>query len=110
MHCALVQIKRVLFLGRDEAGEFCLDQIAPLNPEHGAQREIRRHDGVVIGQRQISNRSEVVEVTEFVAGMRQICLGASQFFVLHLQLDLMHFELVKRLAYALDRHSARVRG
>lgn len=49
-------------------------------------------------EHEIANGRELVEVEVPVARFRQGELGASQLVVLHLQLDLIHLELVQELA------------
>ena len=79
------------------------------SPSKDGARQVDFRDQALAGQGQVADRGELVEVHVAVARFLQGELGAPQLLVLHLQLDLVHLELVQELLGGLRRRT-RVRG
>ena len=79
----------------NEAGEGLLDQFAPTAAEQRREGEIGFQDQTLGVDGAIADRREIIEVEVTLLRPREFRLGAEQFFVLHLQLELMDAHLME---------------
>ena len=83
----------------DEPGERLFDQRAAGHAQQGGGGEVGFQDQAVLAEGDIAHGRQVVEVEIAGAGDVQCRLGAAQFLVLALQLDLVNAQLVERLLH-----------
>src|SRR5208283_806657 len=90
---------KVLF--RDKTSKAPVEQFLALNPQKSCSGEIHLFDNSPAGKGKVADRREVVEISIPVSGFLQIKPGLSERLVLHLKLDLVHFEFVYNLLMSL---------
>ena len=88
----LAENRTVRLLQEPRQGE--AQEPAALHSQHGRSRQVGLHDQAPLIQGEIAHRCEVIEVGVFVPGFGQLGLGLAEFLILHLQLDLLHPQLV----------------
>src|SRR5680860_1594458 len=99
----------VLVFGKDERGDRLLDQRAPGHAQQGADGEVGLQDHQPrLAEGAIAHRRQVIEVEIARPRGVQFRLRPAQFLVLHLQLDLMHAQFMKRLPRCFGRQGLEV--
>ena len=108
-----MQVKYALVVRKDEADDRLPHEGAPRYAEQVGRREVGLLDQPVVVQRAIAHRCQIVELEIARPRCIDLLLGAPQLVVLHLQLDLMHAQLVEQLVRGFRRKVLgifRVRG
>ena len=109
-HALVVQVIRVLVGLDDEAGDALARQRAAGQAQQLGGGEVCLLNQAVFIDRAIRHRGEVIQVEIALARCIQIKLGAAQLFVLHLQFNLVHLQLMHRLPHGLGRQALRLPG
>ena len=91
-----MQIVDILVIGVDEACQRPTDQLRPVYAEPCGGREVGLLDPAVGIEREVAYRGKVVEVGESSARGFQALAGPLQLVVLHLEFDLVDFQLVQQ--------------
>jgi hypothetical protein len=85
----------IAIFGGDRAGEAALKQPLTVLAEQGGGGQIRFGDERLVIESQIPDRGEFIEVDVAVAGFFESELRSAQLVILHLELDLVHPELLQ---------------
>jgi hypothetical protein len=91
-----VSLPPVPVFGCDEGSKPATEELCTVFSEQPGTGEVDFADQSGIGESQITHRGEFVEIRIAVAGVLQSGLGLAQGFVLHLQFDPVHIEIVQQ--------------
>ena len=93
----------VLVFGKDKMGQRLLDQSDFPHTQQSGPREVRLQDQPLLAEGEIAHRRQIVQVEVPRPRDFEFALGPAQFLILHLQLDLMHLQLVEQAPGFLGR-------
>ena len=105
-----MQVVDVLVLFVDESGDRLPDQRAPGRIQQCGGGEVGLQYSSLFGEGAIAHRRKVVQAEIPRPGGVQFRLGAAQFFVLHLQFDLVNPQLVQDPSVFFGRQGQGVSG
>ena len=84
---------------RHQQAETRADQVAARHAQELGPGEVQLADGAVLGEGEIARRRKIIKFRELVQGQRGFRRRRAQFLILHLQLDLVHFQLLLQPAH-----------
>lgn len=93
-HLAALQVEAVLVLALDEARQRLAQQPAARQAEQAGCGRVGGDDHRLRVERAVAHRRELVQVVQPRARGLELFLRASKLLVLHLELDLVHMQLV----------------
>ena len=99
--------RRALF-AIDERCEGPAPQLPAGHPDHARELEVPLQNGAGLVEHDVADRGEVEELRVTLEALFDLVPSAAQLVVLHLELDLVHVELVNEVR-ALVRRSLRLR-
>ena len=86
--------KRVAVLQRHELAKPLLNHSAAVQSQQCGPGQVDLQNPPLVVPEEIRNRGEIEQVAIPLRRLLGRCLGPQEFFVLHLQFDLMHLQLV----------------
>jgi hypothetical protein len=98
----------ILVGGEDEMGDRLVDQCAARRPQQGRRGEVGFEDHPGLAEGEVAHRRQVVQVEVARPRRLQLELRPAQFFVLHLQLDLMHVQLLHQPVDLVGRQRSQI--
>ena len=87
----------------DEAGQRLREQSAAGHAQQRGGGQVGLHDQAVVGHGAVAHRRQFVQIEPALAGCFELVFGPAQFFVLHLQFDLVHRQFVQQALHGLGR-------
>ena len=91
-----VTVVDVLVLADDEPGQRLLDQRTSCHAQKVGGGEVGLDDQPLLAEREVAHRRQIVQIEIPRPRGLQLHLGPAQFLVLHLQLNLVHPEIVQQ--------------